>query len=73
MPKLKFRKIACVVAVLCAATAAAQTYTALHTFEGITGQKDGKRPLGALIWGPGGTLYGTTQSGGGVLNNGTVF
>jgi uncharacterized repeat protein (TIGR03803 family) len=71
--KLKFRKITGIVAVLCAATAAAQTYTSLHTFEGIAGQKDGKHPFGALIWGPGGTLYGTTQSGGGVVHAGTVF
>jgi uncharacterized repeat protein (TIGR03803 family) len=73
MRKLKVGKIACIIVIFWAATAAAQTYTALHTFEGITGQKDGKFPLGALIWGPGGTLYGTTQAGGGVANAGTVF
>lgn len=73
MRKLGVRQIACIVTVFCAATAAAQTLTILHTFEGVKGQKDGKYPLGSLIWGPGGTLYGTTQAGGGAANAGTVF
>lgn len=73
MRKFGFGVIACIVTVICVITADAQTFTILHTFEGIKGGKDGKYPFGALIWGPGGTLYGTTQLGGGVANAGTVF
>lgn len=73
MRKFRFGVIACILTVICIATADAQTFTVLHTFEGITGAKDGKYPYGALIWGPGGNLYGTTQLGGGTANAGTVF
>lgn len=73
MRKFKFGVIACIVTVIYIATADAQTLTILHTFEGIKGQKDGRYPVGSLIWGPGGTLYGTTQAGGGEANAGTVF
>jgi uncharacterized repeat protein (TIGR03803 family) len=73
MRKFRFGVIACIVTVICVVTADAQTFTILHTFEGVKGGKDGKYPAGALIWGPGGILYGTTQAGGGVANAGTVF
>jgi uncharacterized repeat protein (TIGR03803 family) len=73
MRKFSLGVIASIVTVFCVVTADAQTLTILHAFEGTKGQKDGKYPLGSLIWGPGGTLYGTTQAGGGGANAGTVF
>lgn len=73
MRKFELGAIACVVAVICMATADAQTLTVLHRFDDTKGAKDGRYPFGALIWGPGGTLYGTTDAGGGVVNAGTVF
>ncbi len=45
-------------------------YEKLRAFTGING--DGGNPLGALVQGPDGTLYGTTSAGGG-SNFGTVF
>jgi uncharacterized repeat protein (TIGR03803 family) len=78
MRKLKRGVIARVVTLICAVTicvvtAGAQTFTILHTFEATKGLKDGRYPMGSLIWGPGGTLYGTTDGGGGTANAGTVF
>jgi uncharacterized repeat protein (TIGR03803 family) len=73
MREFRFGVIACIITVICAVTADAQTFTILHTFEGLKGGKDGKYPIGSLTWGPGGILYGTTQAGGGVANAGTVF
>ena len=49
--------------------AAAQTLTTLATF--TSAPSDGIEPSGVVI-GPGGVLYGTTQTGGST-NNGTVF
>jgi uncharacterized repeat protein (TIGR03803 family) len=42
----------------------------LHVF---TRNGDGCSPTGALVADPSGTLYGTTRSGGGGINGGTVF
>ena len=44
------------------------TETVLYSFSG----KDGDEPLGPLIFGPGGELYGTTEYGG-AHRSGTVF
>jgi len=44
--------------------------TTLYTFRG--GQ-DGAKPLGRVVFGPDGALYGTTSEGGGAGNFGTVF
>ena len=44
----------------------------LYSF-GTGGSKDGFQPFGSLIQGSDGNFYGTTNSGGGLLNNGTVF
>jgi uncharacterized repeat protein (TIGR03803 family) len=73
MREFRIGVIACVVTLMCIATADAQTFTVLHRFDDTKGAKDGRYPFGALIWGPGGTLYGTTDAGGGVVNAGTVF
>jgi uncharacterized repeat protein (TIGR03803 family) len=70
MRKFRFRVIACVVTVICIATADAQTFTILHRFGFKT---DGARSTGGLIFGPGDTeLYGTTMAGG-TNKMGTVF
>ena len=59
--------------VLCAATAialSAQTFTALHSFDGT----DGDNPGAALVQATNGYLYGTTTAGGGARPyGGTVF
>ena len=44
----------------------------LHSFCALRGCTDGRVPNGGLILEPGGTLYGSTQSGG-ANNKGTVF
>jgi uncharacterized repeat protein (TIGR03803 family) len=48
--------------------------TLIHSFS-TTGGADGAHPLGSLILGPAGVLYGTTSTGGGPGNTGggTVF
>lgn len=43
--------------------------TTLHRFQG---GNDGANPVGRVVFGPDGALYGTTD-GGGIANNGTVF
>jgi len=45
------------------------SHTVLHTFRGA----DGARPMAGLIFGPDGSLYGTTMLGGGAINAGTAF
>jgi uncharacterized repeat protein (TIGR03803 family) len=45
-------------------------YAILHAFGG---QPDGGEPLGSLVEGPDGALYGTTTTGGGGIPVGTVF
>jgi uncharacterized repeat protein (TIGR03803 family) len=47
-----------------------RTKTVLHTFSGAP--NDGAYPAGALILGPDGNLYGTTQEGG-ISNLGTLY
>ena len=70
MREFRFGVIACIVTVICIATADAQTFTVLHRFGFKT---DGGRPTGGLVLGPGDTeLYGTTMAGG-TNKNGTVF
>src|SRR5690348_747861 len=49
----------------------AQTFTILKSF-GLLSNVTGIRPKGELVWGHGGTLYGTTSDGGGNVL-GTVF
>jgi uncharacterized repeat protein (TIGR03803 family) len=46
------------------------TETSLHDFKGGS---DGYGPMGSLVFGSRGRLYGTTQGGGGSNNAGTVF
>ena len=53
------------------ATAGLWTESILHTF-GIS-STDGQEPVSTLILAPGGNLYGTTTSGGGVNQFGTLF
>ena len=46
------------------------TETVLHSFgEG----NDGSYPISALVFGAGGALYGTTSTGGGIGDHGTIF
>ena len=47
------------------------TVTTLHTF-GATGNGDGSDPVGTLVFGAGGNLYGTTANGG-ISSGGTIF
>lgn len=47
----------------------AWVFTPLYEF---TGKSDGAYPIGGVVFGPDGALYGTTQQGG-YENNGTVF
>ena len=72
MNRLGFRKIACIIAVFCAATVVAspaQTFTRLTEFDAT----DGAHPLyGALLQGTDGNFYGTTSFGGASLG-GSVF
>src|SRR3974390_650174 len=67
MNRLGFRKIACIIAVFCAATVVAspaQTFTRLTEFDAT----DGAHPLyGALLHGTDGDFYGTTSFGGASL------
>ncbi len=61
----------CVVLLVCAATAVisrAQTFTTLANFEGL----NGSRPLGSLVQGADGDIYGTTSAGG-ANGLGTIF
>jgi len=60
---------ACVIAILAARSAQAQTYKVLHTFHGI---RDGSTPEASMIQDGKGNLYGTTGAGG-KGNFGTVF
>ncbi|MBV8343520.1 MAG: hypothetical protein JO190_00830 [Candidatus Eremiobacteraeota bacterium] len=46
-------------------------FTSLYSFQSTT-KSDGSNPVGGLIFGADGKLFGTTQSGGSA-NNGTVF
>ena len=48
-------------------------FTTLYNFGQQPGCSDGSRPLGALIQGTDGNLYGTTVSGGNSYHYGTVF
>ena len=48
-------------------------YTKLFDFTGIGGAQPGAFPEAALVFGPDGNLYGTTEEGGVVTNFGTVF
>ena len=48
-------------------TAEAQTFSVLHSFQGT----DGSYPLGGLVFGKNGILYGTTESGG--TGEGTAY
>ena len=62
---------ACIVLVFCAATAIglpAQTFKTLVNFDG----SNGGNPIGTLVQGPDGSLYGTTYVGG-AYDYGTVF
>jgi len=47
-------------------------FSVLYSFGGIS-QRDGLVPMGALVQGKNGHLYGTTSGGGVSNNNGTVF
>jgi uncharacterized repeat protein (TIGR03803 family) len=51
----------------------AYTETLLYTFCSAANCTDGSAPYGGLIQDAHGNLYGTTQSGGGANNAGTVF
>lgn len=64
--------VACVIAILGAQSAQAQTYKVLYSFKG---SPDGANPsygAGVVIRDSGGNLYGTTEYGG-AYNQGTVF
>jgi uncharacterized repeat protein (TIGR03803 family) len=70
MCKLNWSIKACSIFLLWAATAVAlpaQTFTALHSFEGT----DGSLPVGELVQATNGKFYGTTE--GGANDYGTVF
>jgi uncharacterized repeat protein (TIGR03803 family) len=56
-------------------SAQAQTFTTLYSFGIPDGASipDGVSPVGALVQATDGNFYGTTYSGGGALNAGTVF
>lgn len=67
--------LALVLAILASAGAKAQTLQTLYTF---TGGADGGSPVGGVVFGRNGTLYGTTASGGAdadefAAGGGTVF
>jgi uncharacterized repeat protein (TIGR03803 family) len=70
MTKLGGWKSICAVLVLCTATinSRGQTYVTLHSFNST----DGNDPLGALVQGVDGNLYGTTRFGGS-FNSGSIF
>src|SRR5689334_16301397 len=65
---LRAASAASVLAIMLSISAGAQTFTALHVFNG---SPDGEFPAGALVQDANGNLYGTTESGGG--DDGTVF
>ena len=50
------------------------TYTesVIHSFPGTKGNKDGRNPVGGLVFDSAGNLWGSTQ-GGGSVGDGTVF
>jgi len=71
MSKLNWGKRAYAVCLICAATVIAlpaQTFTTLHSFEGM----DGAYPYAELVQAIDGNLYGTTYQGG-ANGSGTVF
>jgi len=71
MSKTSWGAKACVILFLWATAAvavSAQTFTTLHSFDGM----DGDGPFAAVVQGADGSLYGTTYLGG-VNNLGTVF
>jgi uncharacterized repeat protein (TIGR03803 family) len=80
MRKLKYGKIACIVALFCMAaalTSPAQTFNTLVAFDGTNGEAPW---FGPLVQGPDGNFYGTTLLGGTgsgtnlcTLTCGTVF
>lgn len=47
--------------------------TLLHTFQGICCGADGSFPIGNLVFGARGNMYGVTQKGGGPTDLGSVF
>jgi uncharacterized repeat protein (TIGR03803 family) len=61
--------LALVAVVVSGLSAAAQTYSVLHSF---TAGSDGANPMSALTVGPGGVVYGTAAAGG-TYRSGTVF
>lgn len=71
----KWRRKACLVTALCAATAAgsrAQTLNTLYSFCSQANCTDGAYPVDALVQATNGNLYGTTEARG-KNNGGTVF
>ena len=59
--------VAALIVLMVAATAAAQEFTVLHSFT-----EPGTNPMGRLVEGPDGSLYGVTNRGG-AFGEGTVF
>jgi uncharacterized repeat protein (TIGR03803 family) len=72
LSKLSLSTMACIVFAFCVAAAIAspaQTFTTLVQFD----NENGMYPNGSLIQGTDGNFYGTTLSGGGHYNAGSVF